>query len=76
MPFWQVLLRSVAESFSTASSDVKIQIRQPIDGIWRDFSYVSGNVDSIRGGIDVASSAFPGAFVRAVNAKGRVIDFQ
>lgn len=77
MGFWLEILKSVADSVGAdSSSDAKVQIRQPSDGIWRDFSYVSGNVDSLQSGIDLASSAFPDASVRVVDADGRVVDFR
>lgn len=76
MGFWLELLKAVATSIgSSGSSDVKIQIRQPDDGLWRDFSYVSGNPESVQNGMELAAFAYPVADVRAIDERGSMVDF-
>lgn len=77
MGFWLELLRTGATSIgSSGSSDVKIQIRRPNENIWRDFSYVSGNPESVQNGIELAAFAYPAADVRAIDERGSMVDFR
>lgn len=76
MGFWLEVLEEVAASIGAAkSSDVKIQIRQPSDGFWRDFSFVSRNTESVQNGIQLAASSYPAADVRAIDKHGEMVDF-
>lgn len=76
MGFWLEILKSVSTYIGEASQpDVKIQIRQPNETIWRDFSYVSGNAESVQTGIELAASAYPDADVRAIDGHGGMRDF-
>lgn len=77
MWFWLEVLKVAASSIGTAnSSDVKIQIRQPNDGLWRDFSSVSSNTESVLNGIQLAASAYPDVDVRAIDKEGGMVDFR
>lgn len=77
MSFWLEILMSVMTSTGeTSPPDVKIQIRRPSENVWRDFSQVSGNTESVQNGIELASSALPDASVRAIGPDGRMVDFR
>lgn len=76
MGFWLEVLRAAASIGTTNSSDVKIQIRQPNDGFWRDFSSVSSNTESVQSGVQLAASVYPDADVRAVDKEGGMVDFR
>jgi len=77
MGFWLEILKSVSTSIGEASQpDVKVQIRQPNGNVWRDFSYVSGNTESVENGIELAASAHPDADVRAIDKEGGMVDFR
>lgn len=77
MEFWLEVLKAAATSIGAVdSSEVKIQIRRPNDGLWRDFSSVSSNNESVLNGVQLAASAYLDADVRAIDKEGRILDFK
>lgn len=78
MGFWTEIFKSalnVTLRSTEASDDVKIQVRNPGEIIWRDFTFVASNAESVQNGLNVASSAYPNADVRALDSRGRMVDF-
>lgn len=77
MGLWLEILKSVSTSIGEASQpDVKIQIRQPNENVWRDLSHVSSNPETVQNGIELAASAYPDADVRAIDMEGGMVDFR
>ena len=76
MGFWIEVLRAAARTLeAAATSDVKVQIRRSGENVWRDFSYVGSNDESVQNGLALASSAHPDADVRALTKSGTIVDF-
>lgn len=76
MGFWRFVLEGLAASLRGSSGDAKVQIRAPGETIWRDYTFVASNPESVQGAIHLAASAYPGHSVRVIDSRGSTIDFR